>query len=272
MIKKINAATRLPNHAEIKNKTIKKLKEVPFRKMAPNIVTLMALCSGITTIRFAIMGKWTFAILCIFFASIFDGLDGRVARKLKASSKFGAELDSLSDFVSFGVAPAILMYQWALQSLPQWGWIITLMFSAAMSMRLARFNTMLEDSNVPEYWSHYFVGVPAPMAAAIGVMPLLIWFDFPQIEFILRNAYFVGFLMLIVAFLMVSRIPTISVKKTKINSDWFVPMMILFALIVSCLITKPWLTLGLITLFYILSIPFTIMRFIKEKKATENNN
>jgi len=272
MIKKINATARLPKRDEIKKKTIGKLKEVPFRKMAPNIVTLMALCSGITTMRFAIMGKWTFAILCIFFASIFDGLDGRVARKLKASSKFGAELDSLSDFVSFGVAPAILMYQWSLQSLPQWGWIITLMFSAAMSMRLARFNTMLEDSKIPEYWSHYFVGVPAPMAAAIGVMPLLIWFDFPQIEFILRNPYFVGFLMLIVAFLMVSRIPTLSVKKTKINSDWFVPMMILFALVVSCLFTKPWLTLGLITLIYVLSIPLTIWRFMKDKKAAESKD
>ena len=269
MIRKVNASVRLPKRAEIKKKAIKKLKEVPFRKMAPNIVTLMALCSGITTIRFAILGQWTYAILCIFFASIFDGLDGRVARKLKASSKFGAELDSLSDFVSFGVAPAILMYQWSLHNIPHWGWIITLMFSAAMSMRLARFNTMLDDSAVPEYWSHYFVGVPAPMAAAIGVMPLLIWFDFDEIEFILRNPYFVGFLMLLVAFLMVSRIPTLSVKKTKISGDWFVPLMILFALIVSCLITKPWLTLGIFTICYILTIPITIWCFLKDKKAAE---
>lgn len=269
MIRKVNASVRLPKRAEIKKKAIKKLKEVPFRKMAPNIVTLMALCAGITTIRFAILGQWTYAILCIFFASIFDGLDGRVARKLKASSKFGAELDSLSDFVSFGVAPAILMYQWSLHNIPHWGWIITLMFSAAMSMRLARFNTMLDDAAVPEYWSHYFVGVPAPMAAAIGVMPLLIWFDFNEIEFILRNPYFVGFLMLLVAFLMVSRIPTLSVKKTKISSDWFVPLMILFALVVSCLITMPWLTLGIFTICYILTIPITIWCFLRDKKAAE---
>ncbi|MBQ9271009.1 MAG: CDP-diacylglycerol--serine O-phosphatidyltransferase [Alphaproteobacteria bacterium] len=269
MIKKANNSVRLPKHTEIKKKAIGKLKEVPFRKMAPNIVTLMALCSGITTIRFAIMGKWTYAILCIFLAGIFDGLDGRVARKLKASSKFGAELDSLSDFVSFGVAPAILMYEWSLYTLPHWGWIITLMFSAAMSMRLARFNTMLEDSSVPEYWSHYFVGVPAPMAAAIGVMPLLIWFDFKEFEFILRNPYFCGVLMFLVAFLMVSRIPTLSVKKTKISGDWFVPLMIVFALVVSCLITKPWLTLGLMTLCYVLTIPLTVLRFLRDKKAAE---
>ncbi len=271
MIKKIKTGTKsvLQTKTEIKKKAIGKLKEVPFRKMAPNIVTLMALCAGITTIRFAIMGKWTYAILCIFFACIFDGLDGRVARKLKASSKFGAELDSLSDFVSFGVAPAILMYQWSLHALPHWGWILTLVFSAAMSMRLARFNTMLENTSIPEYWSHYFVGVPAPMAAAIGVMPLLIWFDNKELEFILRNPYFCGFIMFLVAFLMVSRIPTLSLKKTKISSDWFVPLMVLFALFVSCLITKPWLTLGVFTLCYVLTIPLTVMRFIKEKRVAE---
>lgn len=256
----------------IKKKAIKKLKEVPFRKMAPNIVTLMALCAGITTIRFAIFGKWTMALVCIALACVFDGLDGRVARKLKASSKFGAELDSLSDFVSFGVAPAILMYQWSLNYLPHWGWIFTLMFAAAMALRLARFNTMLDDATIPEYWSHYFVGVPAPMAAALGVMPLLMSFDFPEIKFILQNPYFCSVMMLLVAYLMVSRIPTISLKKTKINKDFVLPLMILFALFISCLLTKPWMTLGLFTLCYILSVPFTVLRFIKDKREFEKEN
>lgn len=254
----------------IKKKAINKLKEVPFRKMAPNIVTLMALCAGITTIRFAILGKWTMALVCIALACVFDGLDGRVARKLKASSKFGAELDSLSDFVSFGVAPAILMYQWSLSTLPHWGWIFTLMFAAAMSLRLARFNTMLEDASVPEYWSHYFVGVPAPMAAALGVMPLLISIDFKEFEFILRNPYFCSLIMLLVAYLMVSRIPTLSLKKTKINKDFVLPLMVLFVLFISCLLTKPWLTLGLFTICYILSIPYTVIRFLKDKRQYEN--
>ncbi|MBR1398995.1 MAG: CDP-diacylglycerol--serine O-phosphatidyltransferase [Alphaproteobacteria bacterium] len=253
----------------IKKKAIGKFKEVPFRKMAPNMVTLMALCAGISTIKFAIIGKWSYAVACIFLACIFDGLDGRVARKLKASSKFGAELDSLSDFVSFGVAPAILMYQWCLHSLPHWGWIFTLMFSAGMAMRLARFNTMLEDTNVPEYWSHYFVGVPAPMAAAMAIMPLLISFDYPELDFILRNKYFCSFLMILVAFLMVSRIPTLSLKKTKISADWFLPLMVLLALFVSCLLTQPWLTLGLFTVTYICTIPYTIIKFIREKRAFE---
>lgn len=264
MNRKVNISTAQKNI--IQKKAIGKLKEVPFRKMAPNIVTLMALCSGVTTIRFAILENWSLAILFTFFACIFDGLDGRVARKLKASSKFGAELDSLSDFVSFGVAPAILMYQWCLSSLPHWGWIFTLMFSAAMAMRLARFNTMLENASVPEYWSHYFVGVPAPMAAAIAVMPILIWFDYPEYECILRNKYVCSLLMLVVAFLMVSRIPTISLKKTKISAEFFLPLMVLFALFVSCLLTKPWLTLGLFTLTYILTIPLTILKFARDKK------
>ena len=255
----------------LKKKTIGKLKEVPFRKMAPNIVTLMALCSGVTTIKFAILGNWTYAIACIFLACVFDGLDGRVARKLKASSKFGAELDSLSDFVSFGVAPAVLMYQWCLNTIPHWGWIFTLLFAAAMSMRLARFNTMLEDSTIPEYWTHYFVGVPAPMAAAIAIMPILISFDYPELEFILRNKYACSFLMMLVAFLMISRIPTISLKKTKISANLFLPLMIVFALLVSCLLTQPWLTLGLFTLGYVLTIPFTIVKFLYDKKVYNSN-
>lgn len=259
----------LPSRNVIKRKAIGKLKEAPFRKMAPNMVTLMALCCGITTIRFAILGNWTYALLCIFFACIFDGLDGRVARKLKASSKFGAELDSLSDFVSFGVAPAILMYEWCLNTLPHWGWIWTLMFASAMAMRLARFNTMLEDASVPEYWSHYFVGVPAPMAAAMGVMPLLIWMEFPELEFILRNRIFCSFMMLLVAFLMVSRIPTLSLKKTKIKADWVLPIMVFCVFLISSLLTKPWLTLGAFTLCYVLTIPFTIVRFLREKKAAK---
>ena len=265
--------TVLQNRNAIKKKAIGKLKEVPFRKMAPNIVTLMALCAGITIIRFAIIGKWSYALACLFFACIFDGLDGRVARKLKASSKFGAELDSLSDFVSFGVAPAVLMYQWSLSSLPHWGWIITLLFSAAMALRLARFNTMLEDDSVPEYWSHYFVGVPAPMAAAIGAMPILIWREYTELEFILRNQYFCSFLMILVSYLMISRIPTLSLKKTKINRDFVLPLMIIFVVFISCLLTKPSLTLGIFVLCYVLTIPLTVIRFLKEKKEfTRNKN
>lgn len=244
-----------------------KFTEVPFRKLAPNMVTMMALCSGVTSIRYTLQDDWIKAVICIFLAALFDGLDGRVARFLKASSKFGAELDSLSDFVSFGVAPAILIYQWALFDLPRFGWFFCLVFSMGMAMRLARFNTMLEDDDQPEYWSHYFVGVPAPAAAALGIMPVLITFDFPEMEVYLRTHWFCSILMCVVSFLMVSRIPTISLKKTKVQTCMFVPLMLFVVLFINFMLSQPWLTLGVMTMLYALSIPLGVIKFWHEKKA-----
>ena len=246
-----------------------KLTEIPFRKLAPNMVTMMALCSGVTSIRYSVATDWTKAVLCIFLAALFDGLDGRVARFLKASSKFGAELDSLSDFVSFGIAPAILIYQWSLFDLPKFGWFFCLIFSMGMAMRLARFNTMLDLDDVPEYWSHYFVGVPAPAAAALGIMPVLISFDFPETEVILRSNTFCACLMFLVAFLMVSRIPTISLKKTKVHASMFVPLMLVVVLFINFMLIQPWLTLGVMTVIYALTIPLSVCQFIKDKKKFE---
>lgn len=243
-----------------------KLKEVPFRKIAPNMVTMMALCSGVTSIRYAVQEDWVKAVICIFLAALFDGLDGRVARLLKASSKFGAELDSLSDFVSFGVAPAILIYQWSLFDFPRFGWLFCLIFAMGMAMRLARFNTMLEEDDVPEYWSHYFVGVPAPAAAAIALMPILITFDFPATEVVLRSNLFCSILMPSVAFLMVSRIPTISLKKMKVHTSMFLPLMLLVVLFINFMLTQPWLTLGVLTGLYVLSIPLGVIKFFIDKK------
>lgn len=249
-----------------------KLTEIPFRRLAPNMVTMMALCAGVTSIRYSVADNWTKAILCIFFAGIFDGLDGRVARFLKASSKFGAELDSLSDFVSFGVAPAILIYKWSLYDLPRFGWLFCLMFSMGMAMRLARFNTMLDTDDVPEYWTHYFVGVPAPMAAALGLMPVLFWFDFPSLEFVLRSNTFCSILMCLVTFLMVSRIPTVSVKKTKVKTSMFVPLMLAVVLFVNFMLTQPWLTLGVMSCIYSISIPLSCIKFLRDKKKFEKAN
>lgn len=243
-----------------------KLTTLPFRKIAPNIVTMLALCAGVTSIRYSVQEDWAKAVICIFLAAFFDGLDGRVARMLKGSTKFGAELDSLCDFVSFGVAPAILMYQWTLFDLPKFGWFFCLLFSIAMSMRLARFNTMLDDEPQPEYWHHFFVGVPAPAAAALAIMPIMMTFDFPELEYIVRSNTFCSTLMLIVAFLMVSRIPTISTKKMKVPTYMFMPMMLIVALFASFIISQPWMTLGIITALYALSIPVGVFVFLKEKK------
>jgi len=254
---------------KLKQISKQKLNEIPFRKLAPNMVTMMALCSGVTSIRYAIADNWSKAVLCIFLAALFDGLDGRVARFLKASSKFGAELDSLSDFVSFGVAPAILIYQWSLFSLPRFGWLFCLIFAMGMAMRLARFNTMLDDEDVPEYWSHYFVGVPAPAAAALGIMPVLLCFDFGELEFVLRSHTFCAILMCLVTFLMTSRIPTLSLKKTKVKTSMFLPLMLIAVLFINFMLTQPSLTLGIMSFLYLLSIPFTALSFIKDKRKFE---
>ena len=245
-----------------------KLPVVPFRKLAPNMVTMLALCSGVTSMRYTMQEDWVKAVICIFLAAFFDGLDGRVARMLKGSSKFGAELDSLSDFVSFGVAPAILMYQWTLFDLPKFGWFFCLLFSIGMAMRLARFNTMLEEEPQPEYWHHFFVGVPAPAAAALAIFPVLVSFEYPEWDFV-RSNVFCGILMAVVSLLMVSRIPTISTKKMRVPSYIVLPMMLFVILFASFVISQPWLTFGIITALYACSIPLGIIFFLKEKAAYE---
>lgn len=243
-----------------------RLNSLPFRKIAPNIVTMLALCAGVTSIRYSISAEWMKAVLCIFLAAFFDGLDGRVARMLKGSTKFGAELDSLSDFVSFGVAPAILLFQWSLNDLPKFGWFFCLLMAIGMAMRLARFNTMLEEEPQPKYWEHFFVGVPAPAAAALTMMPVMISFDFPALEEVVRSHGFCATLMCVVSFLMVSRIPTFSTKKLKVPAYMLMPLMLIVALFASFIITQPWFTLGIMTICYALSIPVGIAVFINERK------
>lgn len=247
-----------------------KLKSLPFRKIAPNIVTLLALCAGVTSIRYSIQADWAKAVICIFVAAFFDLLDGRVARMLKGSTKFGAELDSLSDCVSFGVAPAIMIYQWTMFDLPKFGWFFCLLIAVGMAMRLARFNTMLEDEPQPIYWQHFFVGVPAPAAAALVMMPIMISFDFPQFNWLFRSDAFCAIWAVIVTFLMVSRIPTVSTKKLKVPTYMMMPLMLIVALFASFIITQPWITLGTMTFLYALSIPVGVLIFLKEKREFEN--
>jgi len=245
-----------------------KLKSLPFNKMAPNLVTLLALCSGLSSIKFSILGDWERAVIFIFVAGVLDGLDGRVARLLKAESKFGAELDSLSDFLCFGVAPSILLYQWTMSDAGGLGWFLCMLYTICMCLRLARFNTMLEDEPMPTYWQHFFVGVPAPAAAAIVLLPVLISFDLPvDIDWVKSN-YFSGIMLCLVAILMVSKIPTFSSKKAKVPSFMIVPLMLFVTLFASYMISQPWMTLAAIVGIYLLSIPVGILFFISQKKKS----
>ncbi len=246
-----------------------KLKALPFRKIAPNIVTLLALCAGVTSIRYSIQADWTKAVICVFVAAFFDLLDGRVARMLKGSTKFGAELDSLSDCISFGVAPAIMIYQWTMYDLPKFGWFFCLLLTVGMAMRLARFNTMLEDEPQPEYWNHFFVGVPAPAAAALVMTPIMFSFDFPEYNGFFRSNMFCAILLVTVTFLMVSRIPTFSTKRLRVPLCLLIPLMLIVALFASFVITQPWFTLGIMTVLYALSIPIGVAVFLYEKRQYE---
>ena len=244
-----------------------KLTTLPFRKIAPNIVTTLALCAGVTSMRYAIGEAWGKAIVCIFLAALFDMLDGRVARMLKGSTKFGAELDSLSDFVSFGVAPAILMYQWTLNSFPKFGWFFCLLFAICMAMRLARFNTMLEEEPQPQYWQNFFVGAAAPAAAALGILPIMLSFEYPNLTF-LYNDWFCSLVMCVVAMLMVSRIPTISTKHMKIPTYMMIPLIIVVVLFATMIFSQPWLVLSILTALYAITIPVGVLFFIKAKKTS----
>ncbi len=245
-----------------------KLKSLPFRKIAPNIVTMCALCAGATSIRFSVQENWPYAVFCIFIAAMLDGLDGRVARLLKGSTKFGAELDSLSDFLSFGVAPAILIYRWTLFDLPKFGWFICLLMAIGSALRLARFNTMLDAEEPPAYWHNFFVGVPAPAAALLCIMPVIVSFDFPQSSF-LRSNWFCALVIVLIAFLQVSKIPTPSLKKMRIPSSMVLPIMMLVAVFATFIITMPWTTMGISAAIYVVSIPVGIYYFLKQKKEYE---
>nr|QIM10570.1 CDP-diacylglycerol--serine O-phosphatidyltransferase [uncultured Alphaproteobacteria bacterium] len=243
-----------------------KLTSLPIRKIIPNIVTTLAVCAGVTSIRYAMSGHFSKAIICIFLAALFDMLDGRVARMLKGSTKFGAELDSLSDFVSFGVAPAILMYKWTLFDFPKFGWFFCLLFAICMAMRLARFNTMLEDEPQPPYWNNFFTGVPAPAAAALGILPIMLSFEFKEYEF-LRSNWFCSIVMFVVAMLMISRIPTISTKHMKVPTYMVVPLFVAVVFGATLVFSQPWLVLSSMVILYAVTIPLGVLWFLKGKKT-----
>ena len=226
-------------------------------KYIPNSITILSLCSGLTSIRFSINEQWKIAIYLILLASIFDFFDGWFARKLKEGSNFGAELDSLSDFISFGVAPSLLIYFWSLNSLNSLGWSITLFFSACAALRLARFTADIYITTKPIDPSIYFIGVPSPAAAGLSLLPLFIFIEFNISIF--QNPYLNLFNLFIIGFLMVSKIPTISLKSINFSSKISPWVLLLLVAVCIGLISNLWLTLVIITILYILSIIYTVI-------------
>jgi CDP-diacylglycerol---serine O-phosphatidyltransferase len=243
--------------------------QVPVRVLIPNIFTLVGLCAGLTAIRMGIEHRWDLAVAALVFAAVLDGIDGRVARLLKASSRFGAELDSLADFVNFGVAPAIIMFNWALEDLRSLGWIAVLVFAVCSALRLARFNVSLDRSDAPAWKGNYFVGVPAPAGAIILLLPIYVQdlgLHVPSLTPL------VLFYTLGIALLMVSNVPTFSGKLIgqKIAREHVPPVFVLAALFIALLLTYPALTLAVGSVLYLSVIPFSAYRYLAdERKAAK---
>ena len=230
-------------------------------KYIPNSITILSLCCGLTSIRFSIHQEWKIAIYLIIFASIFDFFDGWFARKLKGGSNFGAELDSLSDFISFGVAPSLLIYFWSISELNSLGWSVALFFSACAALRLARFTADIYLTNKPIDANLYFTGVPSPAAAGLCLLPLFIFFEF-NFAFI-KNAYLNMFNLGLIGFLMISKIPTISLKKINFSKKFAPWIVLLIVIICISLISNLWLTLIILASLYICSIFYTILISVK---------
>jgi CDP-diacylglycerol--serine O-phosphatidyltransferase len=230
-----------------------RLRDHSINRLIPNMLTIFALCAGLTGIRFALLDRWEHAVIAILIAAVFDALDGRIARLLDSSSKFGAELDSLSDFVSFGVAPAMIMFLWSTHEVKGIGWALTLAFSACMALRLARFNTKLDNADLPAWTSRFFTGVPAPAGAGLVLMPLIAWLEF-DFAF-LRAPAFVGIFLVVVAGLLVSRLPTFSFKRVRVTQAWVLPTMIGVVAYASLLVSVPWATLFFTLVLYLSTLP-----------------
>ena len=227
-------------------------------RYVPNLVTLLCLASGFTSIRFSLNGEWKIAIYLILLASIFDFFDGWFARKLKGGSNFGAELDSLSDVISFGIAPSILIFLWSTSSLGSLGWASSLFFVICSALRLARFTADIYITNKPIDHNEYFVGVPSPAAAGLILLPLFIFFEF---EFsILKNQYLNFSNILIIGFLMISKIPTISIKKINFNNKYNTWVYLILVFICIGLISKLWLTVTCLCVIYIFSIFYIVYK------------
>lgn len=245
--------------AEMKLPKRPRRRRLSLNVMIPNMLTLMALCSGLTSVRFAFESRWEHAALAILAAAILDALDGRIARLLKGSTKFGAELDSLSDMICFGVAPGLVLYFWSLQTVGRFGWIFVLIYAVACVLRLARFNTAIEDPDTPAWASTFFSGVPSPAAAGLVLLPMVLSFNLPG-GFLNRPEVVAAF-MVVVSVLMVSPIPTYSFKKVKLRPNLILPMMVLVGLIIASMLSAPWLTLSALLVAYLISIPLAIRSY-----------
>ena len=234
------------------------------RALVPNAITAAALCVGLTGIRFAIGLEFEKAIQAIIFAGMLDGIDGRIARLLKAQSRFGAELDSLADAISFGVAPALIVYLWSLQHLPRFGWLAALAFAICCVLRLARYNARIDIIDEPRKLAGFLTGVPAPVGAGLAFLPMYLWIVLGYEQF--RDPRLVGVWLLLMAFLLISNVATLSWGKLRPRKSIRLELIALAGLIVAALLTEPWWTLVAICVLYLGMIPVGIVAYMRVRR------
>jgi CDP-diacylglycerol--serine O-phosphatidyltransferase len=246
----------------------RRFRPIPVRMLVPNIITLLALCAGLTAIRLAIEGRMELALAAIVFAAVLDGVDGRIARMIKGQSKFGAELDSLADFVNFGVVPALILYFWKLNEIANVGWIAVMVFAISGGLRLARFNATMDDPNKPPYAENFFTGVPAPAGALCVLLPIyLSLLGAPALPALIIALY-----VLAIAFLMVSRLPVFSGKKVsaRVPREMVLPVIVFTILFIALLIGYPWYVLSVGTVLFLGSLPIGWWSYREhERRANE---
>ncbi len=252
-----------------------------FNQLVPNLLTLLGLCSGLTAIRFALDGGWPQAGALLVLAAVIDGLDGRIARLLNATSRFGMEFDSLSDFLCFGVAPALLLYLWALHDNHGLGFMPCLLFAVCSALRLARFNAMAisaialgPEAPKPAYAQNFFTGVPAPAGAAVVLVPLFAsmavaeW-DWPQLAAALRHKAVVVSFLVGGGLLMVSTLPTWSFKNFKVPAEYVLPLLLGLAAFLALLVSEPWAALAACGVLYLGMLPFSLRSYVRLKREAE---
>jgi len=241
---------------------------ISFRAMIPNAVTVLALCFGLTGVRFAIGAEWEKALAAIIIAGVLDGMDGRIARLLRAQSKFGAELDSLSDNIAFGTAPALILFLWSLQHAPKFGWTAALALAVCCALRLARFNARIDAAEQPHKSAGYNTGVPAPAGAGLAFVPIFLWLVTGSDWF--QAWYVVMPWVLFVALLMISSVPTYSWSSIRIRKGWRLFALAGIAVVGAALLTAPWSTLLIVALVYLAMLPFSMASYqrVKRRRAS----
>lgn len=237
---------------------------IAFRALAPNAITALALCFGLTGVRFAITADWPQALACIVLAGVLDGFDGRIARLLRAQSRFGEELDSLSDNVAFGTAPALVIFLWSLQHAPRFGWIAALALAVCCALRLARFNARIDADDQPHKSAGFNTGVPAPAGAGLAFVPIFLWLITGNDLF--RSWTLVMPWTLFIALLMISSIPTYSWSSIRIRRGWRLFALAGVALLGAALLNEPWLTLLVVSVIYLALLPFSIASYAQVKR------